>query len=115
VFAGLVFAVLAFVAGTSTPPIHVDSCSFIRSGSFENSVRIGFHNVSGRTATVVAFNVQNGPHHITVRDHGTFAPGATVVRVLSTPTWELYHAEPHACIVSFVTFSDGSTWGHSGR
>ena len=104
-------AALAFMNGAGAAPIQVDSCAFVRSGSYGHSVQIRFRNTSSRTATIVAFDVHNGPHHITVRDHGSFAPNVVIEHLLATPTWELYHAEPHACIVTYVRFSDGTVWG----
>ena len=105
------FMTLALVSTHGAAPIHVDSCSFVPAGSFEHSVAIRFHNTSNRTATIVAIEVHNGPHHITVRDHGSFAPNVEIDHRLSTPTWELYHAEPHACVVTYVRFTDGTSWG----
>ncbi len=102
---------LLAAANPGGSPIHVDSCNFVRSGSFEHSVQIRFRNTSSRTATQVSFDVHNGPHSITVRDHGTFAPNVLIDKTLTTPTWELHHAEPDACVVTYVKFADGSTWG----
>lgn len=109
-FASLALAAIVTIGAVQGAPIQVESCSFVRAGSFEHSVRIRFHNVSDRTATIVAFDVHNGPHHVTVRDYGTFSPGATIERVFTTPTWELYHAPARACTVSYVRFEDGTTW-----
>lgn len=68
-----------------------------------------------RTVSLVAFNVHNGPHHIVVDDRGTFAPGSSIDHVLTTPTWELFHAQAHACTVAHVLFADGSSWRPNGR
>ncbi|MGZ3509855.1 MAG: hypothetical protein ACXWNJ_15835 [Vulcanimicrobiaceae bacterium] len=54
--------------------------------------------------------MHNGPHEITIADHGGFAPGVMIDHVLSTPTWELYHAQAHSCVVTFVRFDNGSIW-----
>ena len=112
--ASLLLSALA-VAGSAPAPIHVDSCAFVRAGSFEHSVRVRFHNASTRTVTLVAFTVRNGPHHIVVNDSGSFAPGTAIDHVLTTPTWELFHAQAHACTVAHVRFADGSIWSPNGR
>lgn len=105
----MVFSLLlAFVAATT--PVYVDSCAFERTGSYEHSVTIRFHNTSDRTVTLVAFDIYNGSHHVTIRDRGTFAPNVQIEHRLPTPTWELYHAAAHVCVVSYVRFEDGSTW-----
>jgi hypothetical protein len=105
--------VLALVREHPASPIHVDSCSFVRAGSFEHSVEVRFRNTSDRIATVVAFEVHNGPHRITIRDRGSFAPNVEIDHRLSTPTWELYHAQPHSCVVTYVRFEDGTSWPHA--
>lgn len=107
---GLAFSALMVIGAAAPPPIVVDECSFVRAGSFEHSVRIVYRNVSNRTAKAVTFDVHNGPHAVTVRDHGDFAPHVRIDRVMTTPTWEFFHAQPHTCAVTHVTFSDGTSW-----
>ncbi len=98
------------LGAASAPPIAIDECTFQRSGSFERSVLIKYRNTSSRTAVAVSYRVHNGPHSIVVTDHGSFAPNTTIDHTLPTPTWELSHAEVHACVVTAVHFSDGSEW-----
>lgn len=100
----------ALLGAASTGPIVVDECSFVPAGSFEHSVAIRFHNTSPKTATVVTFEIHNGPHSVSVADHGSFATGVSVDHKLTTPTWELHHAQPHTCAVTSVRFADGSSW-----
>lgn len=112
--ASLLLSALA-LAATVPAPIHIDSCSFVRAGSFEHSVRVRFHNASARTVSLVAFNVHNGSHHIVINDSGSFTPGTAIDHVLTTPTWELFHAQAHTCTVAHVRFADGSAWSPNGR
>lgn len=104
------FAATLLAVSMAHPPIHIDSCAFVRSGSFEHSVRVQFRNMSERTVTGISIQVRNGPHAVTVHAHGTFQPKVTVTRTLLTPTWELYHSPAQACTVTSVQFEDGSNW-----
>lgn len=105
---------LLAITNAQAPPVQIDSCGFVRAGSFEHSVRVEFHNTTKRTVTGVSFDIRNGPHSVTVHAHGSFAPKVSITRTLTTPTWELYHAPAQACSVTSVRFADGSTWssGH---
>lgn len=106
----ILFMLVTLLSASVSPPVQVDSCSFVKAGSFEHSVQIRFHNASSRTVRTVAFEVHNGPHHVVIRDSGSFSPNAKIDHRLATPTWELYHSQPHVCTVTYVEFQDGTTW-----
>ena len=109
--ASLVLTVLMFVGVQSAQaPIHIDSCTMQSAGSFERGVQIRYKNVSSHTVSGVGFDVSYNRHHVVIEDRGSVAPGDTVDRVLTTPTWELYHSANQACDVAYVYFSDGTAW-----
>ena len=110
-FASLALTVLMFVGVQSAQaPIHIDYCTMKPAGSFLQGIEIRYKNVSAHTVTAVGFDVSYYQHHSVIEDRGSIAPGVTVERLLTTPTWELYQNASEACDVAYVYFSDGTAW-----
>jgi len=117
----LAAATLFPVVTTANGPVQINKCdvAFISEGAgsilvsqslqFTNGVTISATNVSAKPVTsITATGTYNGVS-ITDTWNGKMAPGDTI------SVWKHYrqlpYAGPHAkCVVTHVTFADGTTW-----
>jgi hypothetical protein len=117
-------------AGAMTPtaatqaPITIDRCEIPRSYETSNwrrwtglsmttgALRIAFHDRAQRPIANVAFSVDYRGEVETVRDAGTFSPGAPIDHTYAGRFTDFAYlgSRPNRCHVVSVTFADGSTW-----
>jgi hypothetical protein len=111
-------------AGATQAPVAIDRCEIPRGDATSNwrrwstpspttgDLRIAFHDRASRPVASVAFSVDYRGQVETVKDAGTFSPGAPIDHRYSGRFTDFAYlgSRPNRCRVVSVTFADGSIW-----
>ena len=101
-------------AGAATAPVVIQYCNIGSPKALSqkvNGLRIGYTNMSHKTASRVQFMVTYRGNTRKVADVGSFAPGKQIVHTFTTFDDTIYGGNAVSkCFVSWVGFLDGATW-----